>query len=103
MIGPKSVAVYEMIVRREVVYIGSSANPDRRFYQHRKKCGFEIWPEINVVSWCRNRAAARRLEAKLIRQKQPPLNVQYTGRRERLAWRPRTIEECYDPQRPMQE
>jgi len=76
-----SFAVYELIVNGVPVYIGCTANPERRRYAHMAHRPLEGWPSINVLTRHRTRTAALRAEAKLIKDRQPPLNLQHTGRK----------------------
>ena len=75
------VAVYELLVNDEVVYIGATTNPHRRCFAHRANLNLAAWPQIRVLHWCRTRGSALRLEARLIRKHRPPLNVQQAQRR----------------------
>lgn len=75
------IAVYELIVSGDVVYIGCTANPERRRYAHMAHRPLGGWPELNVISYHRTRRAALRVEKRLIRERMPPLNLQHTGRK----------------------
>jgi predicted GIY-YIG superfamily endonuclease len=94
LVPGQSVAVYRFYDRHEeLLYVGISNDPRRRWKQHAKE---KTWyPQVRhqTVTWYDSERAARRAESAAIRQERPHFNIAGAIRppRARFAFQLRTI------------
>ncbi|WP_371097145.1 hypothetical protein [Streptomyces sanglieri] len=87
--APRPAAVYRLWgINGDLLYIGSSYDPQRRYQEHRDK---PWWPQVarRTEEWQESRANAYRAELKAIAAENPQHNV-YGTDRETEAMRQRT-------------
>ena len=67
--------VYRMFIGEELVYVGMTNNPTRRFRQHRRHKWW--WRDVTWMDryWTSSKANALRIEAEMIQRENPRFNV----------------------------
>jgi predicted GIY-YIG superfamily endonuclease len=76
LVPGKSVAVYRFYDRHEeLLYVGISNNPRRRWKQHMKEKAWYPQVRHQTVTWYDSERAARRAESAAIRQERPHFNI----------------------------
>lgn len=67
--------VYDVFVDGQLVYVGSSRQPEIRFQCHKREGRVPPHAVLKVVRWFDNHAVAMAVEVRRIKRKKPPLNV----------------------------
>lgn len=76
----KPVAVYRLVVKGAIRYIGVSTRPNRRFSEHKRTLRVPRAAKMEIISWHDSFAEAFQVEKALIQQHNPPMNLAYVSR-----------------------
>jgi predicted GIY-YIG superfamily endonuclease len=92
--------IYAVTVEDRYEYIGHAKDMLHRTHEHRGDRFYGVDFAMVELGHARTKAAARRLEAHLIRQHRPPRNIQFCGPRaykrvKTARWTGRQWLECY--------
>lgn len=93
----KKIALYDIISDGNIVYVGLSARPKRRFSEHRYDKLIPFNSSMDVVAWFDGMDDALPAERRRIRDLNPPLNVAETIKRGRKKTNPVDVREVRHP------
>ena len=71
----KRTAVYDVYLREQLIYVGSSSKPSNRMFSHRLKGVVPTTATLKIVAWYETRAEALAAERERIETLRPPCNI----------------------------
>lgn len=78
----KRTAVYDVYLREQLIYVGSSSKPKERMHSHRIKGIVPRHAKLEIVAWYETRKEALAAERTRIEQLRPPCNINFNEEHE---------------------